>query len=335
MYKKVNTSAVILSSAVIIFCAMIAVFPGAAVTSAKSGLLLWFNNVLPSLLPFIIGINLLIKLGALNMFGKVLSPVMMPLFKVSGIGGFALIAGMISGYPMGANVVSSLRKDNLLLKSEAQRLIGFSNNTGPLFIIGAVGIGMFGSAIAGYFILSAHYLSAIISGILHRFYKPGSQAHIQIRHTAKINRQAYPFLTSLSESVKSAMETILMIGGFIILFSVLSALLNETGVIVYIAELLSYFGQFTDLSTEAISGVLTGIIEITNGASAVASSSETIHALLAVTGVISFGGFSIHAQAAGFIKETDLSFASYILSKIIHAILSVAIGIMILPFFNI
>ncbi|MCL2873521.1 MAG: sporulation integral membrane protein YlbJ [Defluviitaleaceae bacterium] len=336
MHKKtkINIAVSLMTVIVIIFCALIAIFPGESIAAAKGGLLLWFNNVLPSLLPFIIGINLLMGLGTLNGFGKLLSPIMKPLFKVSGIGGFALAAGMMSGYPMGAKIVSSLRKDNSISKIEAQRLIGFSNNSGPLFIIGAVGVGMFGSSIIGYFILTAHYLSAVISGIFHRFYKSNDASYEYTEHFKKKHQNSDSFLTLLSDSVKNAMETILMIGGFIILFSVISTLLQESGVIIYITELLSGAGQLVGLNKEGLSGVLTGLIEITNGTNLVAASSQNRPAFLAVTAIISFGGFSIHTQAAGFIKETDISFGQYILSKAAHAFLSVAVGIALLPFFG-
>ena len=335
MYTKTNTKTNIgtsgISVIIVIFCVLMAVFPQDAVAAAKDGLLLWFNNVLPALLPFIVGINLLMGLGTLSRFGKFLSPVMRPLFGVSGAGGFALAAGMISGYPMGAKIVSALRKNNSISKVEAQRLIGFSNNSGPLFIIGAVGIGMFGSSSVGYFILAVHYLSAVLSGILHRFYKTHCNSH-EPTYLPEKKYQSQSFLTQLSESVKNAMETILMIGGFIIIFSVISSLLQQTGIIFLISELFANEAQLIGLNANGLSGVLTGIIEITNGANIIAASAVNRPAILAATAVISFGGFSIHAQAAGFIKETDISFGGYLLSKIVHGALSIWVGLMLWPF---
>ena len=57
-----------------------------------------------------------------------------------GIGAFALTIGITSGYPVGAKVTSDLYKDNNCTKEEAERLIAFTNSSGPLFIISAVGI---------------------------------------------------------------------------------------------------------------------------------------------------------------------------------------------------
>lgn len=63
---------------------------------------------------------------------------MKPLFNVPGEGAFPLIMGIISGYPVGAKIVTNFRKENICTKEEAERLLTFTNNSGPLFIIGTV-----------------------------------------------------------------------------------------------------------------------------------------------------------------------------------------------------
>ena len=57
-----------------------------------------------------------------------------------GSGAFALAMGITSGYPVGAKVASDLYKDKLCSKIEAERLIAFTNSSGPLFVIGAIGV---------------------------------------------------------------------------------------------------------------------------------------------------------------------------------------------------
>ncbi len=63
---------------------------------------------------------------------------MKPIFNVPGIGAYAFIMGIISGYPVGAKIVTEFRKNGECSKVEAERLLSFSNNSGPLFIIGTV-----------------------------------------------------------------------------------------------------------------------------------------------------------------------------------------------------
>ena len=64
---------------------------------------------------------------------------MRPIFNVPGEGSFAFIMGIISGYPTGAKILVNFRKNNIVSREECERLLSFSNNSGPLFIIGTVG----------------------------------------------------------------------------------------------------------------------------------------------------------------------------------------------------
>ena len=96
---------------------------------------------------------------------------MRPLFNVPGEGVFALIMGTISGYPVGAKIATNLREKNNCTKEEAERLLAFTNNSGPLFIIGTVGICSFGNTLIGYLLLITHIMSSITVGLIFRFWK--------------------------------------------------------------------------------------------------------------------------------------------------------------------
>ena len=133
------TSYYIIPIMVAIFNIIIIIMPNLVISSAKNGLLLWFNNILPAILPFLIGTNLLIRLGFIDFLGNLLEPFMQKIFNVSGNGAFPLILGMFSGYPIGAKITCELKEKGKISKIEAQRLISFTNNSGPLFIIGTVG----------------------------------------------------------------------------------------------------------------------------------------------------------------------------------------------------
>ena len=161
-----NTSSVknsiiyIIPITVIFFNILIILFPSQIISSAKNGLLLWFNNVIPSLLPFIIGANILSLTGFIGFLGTLLEPITQKIFKISGNGAFALIIGLISGYPMGAKITASMYENHQITKIEAQKLIMFTNNSGPLFILGTVAVSMFKIPSIGILILLAHYFSA-------------------------------------------------------------------------------------------------------------------------------------------------------------------------------
>ena len=61
---------------------------------------------------------------------------MRPIFNIPGEGAFPFVMGIISGYPMGAKIISKFKQQGICTNEEAERMLSFTNNSGPLFIIG-------------------------------------------------------------------------------------------------------------------------------------------------------------------------------------------------------
>ena len=114
--------------------------------------------------------EILIRLGFVDFIGKLLGPLMGPLFNLPGEGAFPISMAVISGYPVGAKLTSRLREERLISKIEANRLIAFTSTSGPLFMLGAVSIGMLQNPKIAPLILIPHYLSAILLGFIFSFY---------------------------------------------------------------------------------------------------------------------------------------------------------------------
>lgn len=336
MKSKLSSLAINLSLPVIValFNLFIILFPREILAASKEGVALWFNDVLPSLLPFIIGANILIGLGVVSFIGTLLEPLMYPLFKIPGCGAFALVAGITSGYPMGAKITAELREQNELSRDEAQRLASFSNNSGPLFILGAVAVSMFGSSDVGYLILISHYTGAIATGLIFRNYhaaksyqprkiKKGERSLFRLavkNMLAARRKDGRNFGRLLGDSVKDAMETILLVGGFIILFCVIVRIFAVTGLL-----------PSNGIYAQALSA---GFVEMTNGVKILSQGGTTKEMAVAAAALISFGGLSVLAQSASFFAKTDISLALYALAKLIHAAAAVCIAILLSPFFS-
>ena len=128
----------VLPTIFVLFTIGLVVFSSSNLYAAKNGLKLWANNVVPSLFPFFIATNLLSHTNIINLISKKCNRIMRPLFNVPGESAYAFIMGLISGYPVGAKIVTDLRKANLCSKDEGERMLCFTNNSGPLFIIGTV-----------------------------------------------------------------------------------------------------------------------------------------------------------------------------------------------------
>ncbi|MCL2565925.1 MAG: hypothetical protein FWE24_08995 [Defluviitaleaceae bacterium] len=303
-------------------------------SSARSGALLWFNSVLPSLLPFMIGTNLLLRFGVVDFLGTLLEPVMKPLFGVSGKGAFAFVMGATSGYPIGAQICANLRESGKISQIETQRLLSFVNNSGPLFMIGAVGVGMFGNERIGYFILITNLAGAVLTGMLFKFYKrKDREIPIPIKDSA-VKSRVYdqPFGKILSDSVWAALESLLKIAGFIILFSVLLKILEIIGFIKKSAEFLLNLG--IPFNREIIESSLYGFIEITNGTNSLSALGTDRSVIILCAALVAFGGMSIFSQSIAFLSKTDINPLIYFISKLLNAVLTAAAGFFLYPLFN-
>ena len=205
-------------------CAMLCLIfaPAEAIESARYGLSLCAELIVPSLLPFFAASSLLIRLRVPVSLGHLLAPAARRLWGVSGAGASAFLSGICGGYPLGAQTVAEMYGEGLLSKDESERLLGFCNNSGPSFLIGVIGSGVFSSRRAGLLLYIAHVLAAALVGILFR--KPGAPLS-PLPHV-----EAPPFSSALVDSVRQAVSAVLSVCGFVICFCVFSGLLDTLGV---------------------------------------------------------------------------------------------------------
>ncbi|MCX7710674.1 MAG: sporulation integral membrane protein YlbJ [Clostridia bacterium] len=318
-----------------LFLLCLVFFSDTAVSSAKKGLDLWLNIVFPSLFPFFVVSELLSMTGFVRVLGVLMEPVMRPLFNVPGCGSFAFAMGITSGYPVGAKITSSMREEKLVTKAEAERLLAFTNNSGPLFIVGAVAVGMLKNPQLGLFLLACHILACISVGLLFKYYRKGSirsangsSAKLLVRFKSEMVALRKNLNTSLGEmlgnAVRNSMATILAIGGFIILFSVLINLLITTGCIESLSALLGYFLEPIGINKDLITAVTSGFFEITTGtsmASKVSGVSFSIQ-LSAISLIIGWAGLSVHSQVLSIVSKTDISIKPYLFGKFLQGIFS-------------
>ena len=239
-----STRKLILPTIFCLFTICLVIFSKSNLTAAKNGLVLWANNVVPSLLPFFIATELLGYTNVVNKLGKLLNPIMRPIFNVPGVGSYALLMGIISGYPTGAKIVCNLKEQGLLTDVESERLLAFTNNSGPLFILGTVGVSLFGNTLIGFLLLLTHILACISVGIIFRFWKQNEKSsasyhNITPSSASKENITFSNLGSILSESIMSSISTILLIGGFVVIFSSVISILKASGILNMLALLIA------------------------------------------------------------------------------------------------
>ncbi|CEN79862.1 sporulation integral membrane protein YlbJ [Paraclostridium sordellii] len=307
----------------------IILFPSDSINAAKNGYKIWTDTLIPSLLPFIIAANLIVKLKFIDIIGLIINPITRKLFNVSGKSSLVFAISTVSGYPVGAKLASELRQNNEISKFEAQRLVSFCSTSGPLFIVGAVSVGMFNNPPLGYLILICHYLSALTIGFLFKNYGRETIICDKTNFNFEVNKiiskrrnENKGFFVLFGDAVFSGVNTILMVGGFVIVFSVVFKILSIFNIIELFSYILHIPLSLLGFSRELCNAFISGLFEITIGCSQVSSvvnSPEILRASLC-SFLIAFSGLSILAQCCSFLAQTDIKTSTYIFSKFLHGL---------------
>ena len=340
MIKVFKLRSMIIPTLFVLFAIFLVLFSSSNLSAAQNGLTLWATSVVPSLFPFFVATELLSYTNIVSILGRCFNNLMKPLFNVRGEGSFAFLMGIISGYPVGAKIACNLRESNICSKEECERLLAFTNNSGPLFIIGTVGIKMFGSSTIGFLLLITHILACISVGICFRFWKSttssNSFAGNSRQRTISNNSVRLSSLGEvISKSITNSISTILNIGGFIVIFSVIISILKHSNFIVVLKPAL----EFLHIPPEIAESFILGIVEITNGIFAISSITlKKISISIILTAfLLGCGGISILLQVWSIVSKTDLSIKPYVMGKILHGIFATIytfLFILIFPMFR-
>ena len=309
-------------------------YPKEALEAAVEGMDIFWKIVFPSLLPFFVLSEVMLGLGVVHFLGVLLEPLMRPVFNVPGVGAFAMSMGLAAGYPMDAVITGKFRRKGLCSQAEGERLLAFTNTADPLFIFGAVAVGMFGLPGLGVILAIAHYLSSFSVGFIFRYYRhkeSGTEVAAEPADGGLIRRalrallrarkeDSRPFGQLLGESVRESVATLLMICGFIMLFSVLVRVLSVLGVVGLISPAVSGLLRACGLSPALAPAALQGLLEIDLGTVAASGASAPLaeRAVMASV-IIAWSGLCVHGQVASVLHSTDIRMRPYVLARFLHA----------------
>ena len=299
----------LISFSTISFLLLLLIFPTITLKGAKTGLMLWFQTVLPTLLPFMIVSNLIMQLNVTDCLTAFFYPTLGKLLGLSKPGCYPFLIGMLSGYPVGAKASADLIASNQISKEEGQYLLCFCNNASPMFIISFVAMQCLGIKHNPFIILGIVYGSAILTGIVYRVIHTKT---FQTEQTANLELAAVSYSTKparisafavLDQTILNAFTILAKVGGYIILFSILAEIVLH---ITFIPETFRYF--------------LIGFLEITTGSAAISFAQFSFTKKIILTNALTaFGGLSSHAQTYSVIIHSGLSIKKYFLYKCINA----------------
>ncbi len=301
-----------------LLCATLALmfYPQDSMAAAKEGLKLCYNVIIPSLFPFFVLSALVVDLGLAGHLGRAMEGFMRPLFNVPGSCASAFALGFVGGYPVGAKTAIELYQKGMCSKTEAERLLSFCNNSGPAFILGVVGAGVFASSKVGVLLYLAHAAASICVGVLFRFYKSGKSAKAQRRPSPHFEAQR--FTVAFTGAVKNSFLSVLNICAFVVFFTVVIRLLFLSGFLPGLAKLLGTVLAPLGFSSAWAERLLTGFIEMSSGVWTLSGWGTLAGRISMAAFMLGWAGLSVHCQVLSFIGGSGLSVKTYILGKFLH-----------------
>lgn len=291
----------------------------------------WWRNVLPALLPFFIVSEFMLEVGVMECFALWLEPVMRPFFRLSGASALAIVMGFVSGTPTAANITAGLYRKNLCTKDEAERLLAFTNNSGPLYILVAVATGIFQNPAVGILLFVSHYPVNFLLGLLLRFLaKDKSKTAAPCR--GNILKAGYnllkccptpPLGSLLNTVVKKSLLNIGLVGGFMVVFGILTAAFDRTGITAILCHIFAPICGIFGISESCLPAIASGFWEMTIGIAILPDSgADMLSMLMASAMVLAWNGVSIQAQVSAMVADTGLSLRKYRICRIIHCFIA-------------
>lgn len=301
----------IFSFAVLAFLILILLFPSQARNGAAGGLLLWFNVLLPTLLPFMILSDLIRHLHIMDaLCERISSRTGKNLYFL-----YPLLLGLLCGLPLGAKLTAEAVKKEQLTKNQGQFLLTVCNNASSMFLIGYVAEAQLQLPKLSIYFLILLPLSSILAALFTvtlpaaiRHHKHPSSP-IQLRMTSLPNTKpgldnaSASFTGSVSTSIMDSFSILTRVGGYVILFSILAEfllLIDTPAILPFVA-----------------------FLEMTSGVRAICASGLSVHSKILLSAAsVSFTGLSGIAQTADVFSGAGFSLTNYIIARLLSALFS-------------
>lgn len=316
MIKTLKSNKFIVLS-LFIACILFILNPSRYANCCLNGLSIWSTKVFPTLFPFFILSRLIIKLS--NYSSNPLDKLFNKIYNTPNGSLSIFTLSSLSGYPMGAKMIGTIFEDHSISKTDAKKLLALCNLSGPMFMIGTVGIACLGSYSAGIIICVSNILASLINGLIYKGGKTISNIRIQNKQDSNI----------LTDTIHDSLQSILMVGGFIIFSFLLIEVLKSTNILTMLSNAIcSVFncGQYKDI----VESILCGLIEITTGCINTGSINISLRVKTIITSsIIAFGGLSILFQSKTFIDKIGIPTRYILLQKTTQTIITFLVSLLL------
>lgn len=319
MRKWISAAIIII---LIFICFEVLTAREAILNSVSFSLTIWKNNIFPSLFPFFVLSEIMIKYGMTEFIGNLLKPFMNKLFKIKSTAAFVFVMSILSGNPANAKYTRELYLSKDLNENEATKILCFSCFANPLFILGTVSLLFLNNKEVGLLLLLCHYTGNIIIGLLLRNYHPSPKEKEKVSLIKAINamhqkrlKNKESFGEIVTNSIIHSIDTLLLILGVMTMCLVITTIIDNN----------------LNLNS-VLQSLLNGGVEMTQGLKYISMEDIPLKltCILSVM-ILSFGGLSVHMQIVSILSDTKIKYLPFLLSRILHSIIS---GILLFIFFD-
>ena len=274
----------------------LAIMSDGVMESVRQSLAICFSSVIPSVFPFMVLSSLFTSAVSDFSFGRI-GKTVTRIFGISPCAISAMICGILCGYPIGARCIVELYKDKKITVSEAECLMGYCNNAGPLFVIGAVGCGMLKSVQLGIILYIIEIISVFSVSIILR-------KRIYTRHLPALPVKK---TSSVSQAICGSVTGIMNVCGFVIFFGAINGMLKP----------------LLDILPQYISCGVSAFTEISNASSYISTNVRDMGIkIILISSALGWSGMSVHLQIKSIVSSTDISLRTYYISRLFMSVLS-------------
>lgn len=268
--------------------------PRGMVDGVSKGLSICAGAIIPSLFPFMVVSDFIIRSGLAEFASRFLEPVTRFLFRLPGSAGCAVLMSMLGGYPVGAKMTAQLLENGSISLNQAKRMMLFCINAGPAFVIGTVGTVVFSSKSAGIVLFSSMIIASLMMGVFLRFLAADEIA-VKTK-TPEIKTGVFQI------SVMQGIQSVVFLCAWVLLFYCTNALV--------------------EVLPDNIPRYLSMISEVTGGC----ITASLIYPVSIQALIMGWAGICVHCQLIPYIKATQTKYLHFAVSRIVHGAVSATVA---------
>lgn len=254
------------------------------------------NNLLPSLLPFMILISLCLSLGLFNLFSYFIQFIFSPLFHLTPHMSSLYFVSFFCGYPTNAKIIKESYQFGYINIHQLQHLLSISSFSSLSFIFVSLHLPIKISLM----IYISHIIPSIIKAIIHK----ETFQFLTFQDTIyELKNPHMSFVEAIKQSITTSLTAFIFILGYMLVF-----------------QFVGYSLQ-TIIHNKFLLSIIQGFLEFSSGSIQLLQYNHFLVYPI-VSFYLSFSGLSVLMQVDNILEGIPYSFPTYFKDRIIHGICS-------------